>query len=458
MADMITTSVSWGGKETLEYFLKPLYVGKDPRTLGFRVLTNIKSGQKLNYFSTFNKVTRAWVQGFVSANESTLTQRTITVAPLKAEVSQNARQFEDTVFEQALASGVDTNEVQGIIEQIMLSVFSQATMSDFNRLAWLADTDKETLVSSTYGNYSGTADTDYNMFDGFWKLIFDNAATSPSTSQIKRLSLNSTTYLASAAVAQVQTLTVSLSSGGSEGDVGTITVNGVAYTITYTTNVATTITTFVAANLAAFAARGITLSGTSTTILMTSAIAGQPFTKPVYAASTGSGLAISVADTTPNTAPGNLTEDKGIVILRAMYDAQPKNLKVTPNDQKAFYVSPDIEADYRMYLEDLSTEQANTMLIDGKPYLTFRGIPVVSVETWEQYEDDWPHVNSSTNPAYHTKAILTIPGNLIVGIDGTADDMNIQYWYNIDEQESRMRVEYNLGTQYVHNDLIVVAY
>lgn len=457
MANTITTAVTWDGIQTLEYYIKPMFVGIDPRLQGFRVMPNIKSGQKLNYFGSFDKITKAWVQGFSASSQSLYTQREINVHRQKAELAQNPTVFLNTVFEQALKTGVDANSMTGtIFEGIVMSLFQSATKRDFNRYAWLGDTYKETLVSSTYGNYSGTADTNYNTFDGFWKLIFDNAATTPTADQIKRVSLNSTTYIATAAVAQVATGTPSLSSGGS-GGAGTITVNGVGYTITYATDVATTITNFVAANSAALLLRNIVLTGTSTTVVFTSSIVGRPFTAPTFVADSGSDLLCSFAATTPNVAPGNLTEDKALTVFRKMIDAQPKVLKEWAKNDKIIMVTSDLYTDYRRYLQDLGTEMANTVLIDGIDVLKCDGILIVENDIWDNYEDDFPHADGS-NPAYKTRAILTTVGNWILGVDGTADDMKMQYWNNLDEQEDRMRVEYSCGAQYIHPDYAVVAY
>jgi len=176
MANLITNSNTWSGKEMLDGFITPLFIGQNPLQQGFRVIPNVQSSLKLNYFNAFNKIVKAYAKGFTGSNFTDVSQRTLQVHDLKAEAGQDAYAFTQTVFEQALNTGVDWNKIDGtMLEPIIMGLFNDAIEADLFRQAWLGTTDKETLTSTTYGNYSGTADADYNVYDGFWKMIFENA-------------------------------------------------------------------------------------------------------------------------------------------------------------------------------------------------------------------------------------------------------------------------------------------
>lgn len=89
-----------------------------------------------------------------------------------------------------------------------------------------------------------------------------------------------------------ETITVSGTSG-----TATITVGGLAKTATFDTDIATTISNFFTANAAAYAALGIILTYTATTLVFEGAIAGKDFTDATAANATGD-LAGAVAHTT----------------------------------------------------------------------------------------------------------------------------------------------------------------
>ena len=61
--NFITTSITWTGKQNLEYFLRPMFIGKSPwETQGVRVIPNVQSTLKLNYFGVANKLLKAYAK------------------------------------------------------------------------------------------------------------------------------------------------------------------------------------------------------------------------------------------------------------------------------------------------------------------------------------------------------------------------------------------------------------
>ena len=98
-------------------------------------------------------------------------------------------------------------------------------------------------------------------------------------------------------VAQVETATLTGTSG-----TASVTMGGLTKTATFDTNIATTTAAFVAAHADAYAAVGITLTGT-TTLVFTAATAGTAFTAGTVTNLTGD-LAGTVAHTTANQVAG----------------------------------------------------------------------------------------------------------------------------------------------------------
>jgi hypothetical protein len=447
---------SYVGKSNYDYFLKPLFIGNNPLTqAGIRVIPNVKSDMWLNYFGTLSKILKAYQKGFntgtLVGTGATYTQRKLSVVRMKAEVAEDYQEFYQTIFEEAGKSGIDWNDITGTeIETIVRTLFLNAVAADIFRQVWLSDVYKETATSGSA--FTGTADTNYNAFEGFWHMLMGAAATSPSATQIKLVDLNVvTTYLATAAVADVQTLTWTTAASGTAA----VIVNGVTYTATYDTSATQTSSNFVTANAAALLLRGITCALASATVTFTAAIPGMPVTTITAANVTGT-LAGTVVHTTSNVVAGALVTDGAIAAFKAMFAAMPAVMRQFYSKSKGaelkWLVSSDVYDNYRSTIETGAHDGAWLVKQDGVEKLMYRGIEVVDMMWDSIITEDFP---LSYRPH---RIILTVNGNLVVGTD-VADDYNrTDFWYNKDAQENRARIQLKLGTQYVHPNLMVLGY
>jgi len=230
------------------------------------------------------------------------------------------------------------------------------------------------------------------------------------------------------------------------------------YTEAYDTDYDTTIDNFVTTHAATLLARDLVVTnGGSNKLTITSNIAGQPFTAPAFAS--GSDIGGSVAATTANTAPSDLASDEAIGYLRSMYENQPAVLRKIEDSYKRLYVDYRVLDNYQESLEDggVNTEIAKKMVINGIERFTYRGIPIIPHNWYHYLSTDFPHA-SGQNPALPHRFVLTIPNNLVVGINAMDEFNKMEFWYNKDEQENRFRVQMKFGVNYVHNQLFVVAY
>lgn len=463
----ITSSIAWGNKETTDFFLKPMFIGKNPvDTNWFTVLLGIQSNQKLNYFGAAQKLLKAYAKGFTGAAGVTYTQRTLTTVRLKAEAADDALEFYNTVFETILSksdwNNLTVDQRAATLQNAIMTMIMNGVNADIYRQAWLANPYKELLSSTTYGNYSGVADTDYNMLTGIWKAIFDNASTTPTALQIQRVAVSAS------AVSQKQTLTMTGTSGTAN-----VNVNGKNYLATFNGDLNTTHADFVALHAAALLLRGVTLTGT-TTAIFESVVPGVPQQTITFANATGN-LGGSVAATTANTNTAALTAGQSVTILAAMYTGAPKVLKnlrikgsplgapaIQPGLEinkynKVFLVTDTIYENYLTYLESSAATPAYVTLVEGVDVATYRGIPVVPMG-WDVYlSTDFPR-NSGYLPGYAHRAIYTATGNLVIGFDTMDQQQSLDFWFNKDAEENRYRVKFNMGVNYVHNELMCVAY
>lgn len=444
MANLITHSLSFTKESVTEYFLKPLFVDSDIREI-VQLRTDLKTGEKLDMISTLSKITKGYAQGtgFTPSTGVTITQKTVTVVTMKAEVRQNGRAFLNYVKQEALRSGWAENDINGtVFEQIVLQVFMRALMADLNAQAFFGDTKKEVIVSDAP---NGTLDDNFKEYDGLWtRVINDFDASVIAASQ--KVDVNTSTYQTVVAVKNKKTATLTGTSGTAN-----VNINGVNYLATFDTDLTTTAANFVTAHAATIAARFgkavVTSSGAG--IIVESGVPGLAMS--VSVANASGNLAGSVDDTTANVENTTLKAGAGKGILKAMYDAMAPELRSNMADAR-YIVSGSVMDAYITDLEADGTEAAHIKLIDGVRSISFRGIPVIERRDWDV------EISAHFSNVRPHRAMLTIPSNLIVGTDAASDVTNAEMWYDHNTQENGFRVEYKVGTQYLHEKLIVAAF
>ena len=97
---------------------------------------------------------------------------------------------------------------------------------------------------------------------------------------------------------QIDTITITPSSGGS--GTADIYCNGVIREITWTTNRSLSISNFVGDHEAAYAAAGVTLTSTTSTLIFTASTPGVPFSNPTYINNTSGTISGTIANTQAN--------------------------------------------------------------------------------------------------------------------------------------------------------------
>ena len=446
MADLMSHALSYSKESIREYFIKPLFVQADIREI-VTVRTDIKNSEKLDFIDNLDKITKAYAQGssFVTSTGVTITQKTLSVADMKAEIAQNGKAFLNYVKESLLASGYSENDIaegDGLFERIAMEIYMAGLARDLQRQIFLGDVLKEGRASDAP---NGTLDVDYKEYDGFWTRIIKafDAAQIPAA---QYLDINSATYQDQVAVKQVDTGVVS----GASGTLGLV-INGVTYTEAFDTDIATTISNFVASHAATVAARegGLVVSGTATDIVVTAGVAGMP----QVVADASVTMASNIATTQANVKNTTLKTDAALNAFKAMWSKMPASLKGLMQQEGKIMVTGSVGDNYIDTIEDLNgSDAAYFTLRDGERIKAFRGIPIVERIEWDE------HIEADFSGVRPHRILFTIPRNLVVGTDGISDDTKIESWYEKLTQNRHMRVEYKAGTQFIHEDYIVAAY
>lgn len=444
MANLITHSLSFTKESITEYFLKPLFVDADIRDI-VSLRTDLKTGEKLDMVSKLTDITKAWQEGtsFSPSTGVTVSQKTVTVVKLKAEVHQNGRAFVNWVKQEALKKGYAESDINGtIFEEILLSVFMRGLMHDLNKQAFWGATNMETISSNAP---TGTANTALNPYNGIWKTIEDDfIATTIPAAQL--LSINSSTYQDQVAVVNVRTATLTGTSGTAN-----VTINGTAYLATFDTDLTTTAANFVTAHAATILARygRVVVTSSGADVIVTSGIPGLAVT--VAVANVSGNLAGSVANTTANVQNTTIKSGAGKLILKGLYDKMTPELRSRMSEAR-FVVTGSVADAYITDLEADGTEAAHMKVVNGVTQLSYRGIPITVRRDWDV------HLAASFSNVRPHRALLVLPENLIVGTDGANDATNAEMWYDQNTQTNRFRVEYYAGTLYLHPEYITAAY
>ena len=135
-------------------------------------------------------------------------------------------------------------------------------------------------------------------------------------------------------------------------------------------------------------------------------------------------------------------------ILREAWFSASNDLRALASDGNlAYFVSSDIYDAYQFQLDDSHSSAAYTDSINGRPMLSYHGIPLIEVPT-HKYK------------LMQAKSfcILTDRRNLVLALN-TADspEKEIRMWYNPDEMENRQRVVFLAGTLVADKDIVAGA-
>lgn len=112
----------------------------------------------------------------------------------------------------------------------------------------------------------------------------------------------------------------------------------------------------------------------------------------------------------------------------------------------AYFISSDLRHEYECLLDEKGVDSAYRESIDGRPTLSYHGIPVIEVP-----------LGKYSKKQYYAKqfCILTDRRNLVLALN-TSDmpENEVRMWYNPDEMENRQRAVFLAGTEILDERLL----
>jgi hypothetical protein len=155
MANLITHALTYSKEDAQKYFLQPLFVGNSALDY-FEIMTGVKSSQQLDKFSTLSKITKAEASGFTGATGVTMTQRSVAVARMEAEVEQAGGAFWNSIKAELLRTGNNKDDISGTkLQSIVADIMLRGVKRDLERQLWFGNTNAVGVGASDYTPYNG---------------------------------------------------------------------------------------------------------------------------------------------------------------------------------------------------------------------------------------------------------------------------------------------------------------
>lgn len=150
------------------------------------------------------------------------------------------------------------------------------------------------------------------------------------------------------------------------------------------------------------------------------------------------GVATEVLDNLISDAPMNLRQANGQVIFISQALKDALNADIKKNNKGS----------------DLQWES----LFDGITKTTYDGIELVALPMWDEIIKGYETANAGNSWNKPYRAVYTTRANLLVGVPGTNEIVDLQAFFDQKEQKTYILAKDKLGTLIADNNLIQVAY
>lgn len=165
-----------------------------------------------------------------------------------------------------------------------------------------------------------------------------------------------------------------------------------------------------------------------------------------------------VGNSFPNQFNSVLSADQAYDAFKAVHTGANNRLKALGNGEKHFLVTQSV---YENLLSSYESKTAGSeiqfrLITDGTQRLTYRGIDIVPVPYFDTCLEE------STNPWYNSLRhfIIYMPktssrfSNLVLGTENASNLSKIDIGYDFKERKTYMQMDYRMGVQFIHCDLI----
>jgi hypothetical protein len=147
---------------------------------------------------------------------------------------------------------------------------------------------------------------------------------------------------------------------------------------------------------------------------------------------------------------GNIVDE-----LEKVYQAQSRNLRQVPNNQKRFWVTEEIYEVYAQYLTTVGVTFNQSRIEQGIEQVTYKGIPLVPLYIVSQALNDFATGSPLTIPN-PDRIILTKPDQHFIATDYNSSSI-LKMWYSDDDDKNKILVRYLADYNFKYGDYSVIA-
>lgn len=116
----------------------------------------------------------------------------------------------------------------------------------------------------------------------------------------------------------------------------------------------------------------------------------------------------------------------------------------------AYFVTSDLYYAYEKYLDAKGVDTAYVDTLNGRPQLTYHGIPLIDVRLGSYLADTTHH---------QSFCLLTDRSNLVLAVNTSDFPGNeVRMWYNPDQMQNRQRAVFMAGCEVLDEELIAYAF
>lgn len=173
MANAMTLTSTWTSEYVPEVFLKPVFMSKSLEN--YNVDPTVNRSKTVYLADKLESIIREKSTcGFDAAGNFAIGEKVLATKSISVNLEQCAREFEDSVFKQALKRGTDVLDLSDtIIADAMQERVNVSVINDNAKIIWFGDT-----------TISGTSDLEKSVkiFDGWFRLLENGLPSSNKVS------------------------------------------------------------------------------------------------------------------------------------------------------------------------------------------------------------------------------------------------------------------------------------
>ena len=156
------------------------------------------------------------------------------------------------------------------------------------------------------------------------------------------------------------------------------------------------------------------------------------------------------------TAQLNLAADRAYLVMKAIVEGA--DTRLTDQGDQVIGLTKTLFDNYVCYLESKDNFSSFERIEDGFTSLTFRGIPIVRMDSWDRHiQADFKTGSPEVYTLPH-RALLTSKQNLQMGVDRSASLNNIDQWYDRDQQLWKSLSNTMEDAKLIHGFMTATAY